>query len=302
MTGSQGSVTVIVPSRGRHHLATMVIARLTELGCQVILVDDGSEPPLALPSHRLLHVLRQDPTGAGAARNRGAAVSSTDWICFSDSDVFWNEVTLSRLRELVATTPPRVWTIGEIHMPPSERTITANWMRALQDESRPPAGSDECWMATGLLLCRRVEFLGLGGFTSLLGGSGGEDLELGVRARGTGIRIVFDPEWVALNYDRPFTFSRLVDRQMNYRRQRQALFSHGLPVQDWMALGPPRLHHRALAFLGTDSVIRLLSYIGGKESSPPIDAACRFLFRASMSARTRTRSSMPTESKPGALS
>jgi hypothetical protein len=142
-------------------------------------------------------------------------------------------------------------------------------------------------MATGLLLCRRAEFLRFGGFTNLLGDSGGEDLELGIRARAAGIWIVFDPAWTALNCDRPFSFSRLIDRQENYGRQREALISHGLPVGDWMALSPFKIRHRAIAFLGKDSTVRVLSYIGDKKSPHPIGSAFSILLRASMSARMR---------------
>jgi hypothetical protein len=142
-------------------------------------------------------------------------------------------------------------------------------------------------MATGLLLCRRAEFLRLGGFTNLLDDSGGEDLELGVRARTAGIRIVFDPEWVAVNCDRPFSFSRLLKRQENYRRQRNALMSHGLPVYDWMELRPLKVHHRAIAFLGNDAVVRLLSYLGDKKGSQSASAAFGVILRASISARMR---------------
>ena len=288
MIPSKGSFTVVVPCRGRHDLVTQVVGRLVALGCPTVLVDDGTEPPLRPESHPLLTVLRQEPSGAGLARNHGVtAASNSEWVCFTDSDALWGEHTRLHVDHLLTATPKGTWVCGELLLPDNERSITANWMRRLQSGSRPPPGSSDIYLATGLLLCRREEFIASGGFIPSLGGSGAEDLELGQRFREAGGRSVFDPEWTALNYDRPFTFRRLVARQENYLRQRAELQARGVDVGDWMLLGRPGLRHRPLGFLGSDVVIRIVDAVGSLPDANGVGRLTEPVLRGTVSARMR---------------
>lgn len=63
--------------------------RNTPPGAQVIVVDDGSDPPVdrsTLPSDARLQVVRCEQRGVSAARNAGVAVASAAFVAFLDDD------------------------------------------------------------------------------------------------------------------------------------------------------------------------------------------------------------------------
>jgi GT2 family glycosyltransferase len=79
---------------------------------RVIIVDDGSTPPLAesiaeLTTNRRVHLLRHDDsTGPAAARNAGVASSDADYIVFVDDDVAPNSTFVeSHLRSVTSGSP-----------------------------------------------------------------------------------------------------------------------------------------------------------------------------------------------------
>ena len=64
---------------------------------EVIIVDDGSEPALELPSHLeapSVRLLRQSNQGAAAARNTGIDAAQGEWIAFLDADDYWEDIRL----------------------------------------------------------------------------------------------------------------------------------------------------------------------------------------------------------------
>lgn len=92
-------LSVVIPTRGRPErvracLASLAGAAAPDGGWEVIVVDDGSEPPLE-PQLRLgaagsgrpaVRVVRQLPAGLNAARNRGVAEARGELIAFLDDD------------------------------------------------------------------------------------------------------------------------------------------------------------------------------------------------------------------------
>lgn len=87
-------LTVVIPAFSRPgHLqrALSSIAAQDVRPRQVVVVDDGSDPPLSIPCNLLegttLSVLRQPVNrGAAAARNLGLRAADSDWIAFLDCD------------------------------------------------------------------------------------------------------------------------------------------------------------------------------------------------------------------------
>lgn len=94
---ARAPVSVIVPYYQTH--SAELPMTLAALECQtyprdmfeVIIVDDGSEPPLTLPPSTLLNVrvVRQERRGFGRARarNTGARIAAHDILLFLDSDM-----------------------------------------------------------------------------------------------------------------------------------------------------------------------------------------------------------------------
>ncbi|MGA4987694.1 glycosyltransferase family 2 protein [Nonomuraea bangladeshensis] len=85
-------VSVIIPAYGAQHKLDLVLrglarqtypAELTE----IIVVDNGSSPPLRLPGDSAARLIRCDRPGRAAARNAGLAEATGDVIHWLDSDV-----------------------------------------------------------------------------------------------------------------------------------------------------------------------------------------------------------------------
>ena len=90
-------VSVIVPTHGREDLvlrAVSSVLRQSVESIEVIVVDDGSAPPIDFPSdlrdERLRVVRRTQNCGAAAARNTGVENARGDWLAFLDSDDVWH--------------------------------------------------------------------------------------------------------------------------------------------------------------------------------------------------------------------
>jgi glycosyltransferase involved in cell wall biosynthesis len=89
--GCVPTIAVIIPVHNRTELLGRSLSSVLDQASPSIaiyVVDDGSEPPLALErTWPRVHVLRVPHCGASAARNAGvAAASDSDWVTFLDSD------------------------------------------------------------------------------------------------------------------------------------------------------------------------------------------------------------------------
>ena len=98
------AVTVIIPTRNRPDLLyfTLIsVLRQRDVDLRVVVVDDASTNGVASvvsrcddPRVRVArHVVRK---GVSAARNRGAAEATTDWVAFCDDDDLWSPDKLHR--------------------------------------------------------------------------------------------------------------------------------------------------------------------------------------------------------------
>lgn len=101
-------ITVVIPTHGRQtSLAIAVNSALVqgERCAEVIVVDDGSSPPIearALSEDPRLRVVRHAVNrGASAARNTGVAAAGTEAIAFLDSDDAWVAGKLERQAALL---------------------------------------------------------------------------------------------------------------------------------------------------------------------------------------------------------
>jgi glycosyltransferase involved in cell wall biosynthesis len=116
-------VTVVVPTRDRPELlqrALRSIITQSHTALEVVVVDDGSEPPVSLSPEfardSRVRLVRLDiPDGASGARNRGLAEGHGDFITFLDDD---DEFTVDRLGdglEALKASPPSVAAVASGH-------------------------------------------------------------------------------------------------------------------------------------------------------------------------------------------
>jgi hypothetical protein len=97
-------VTVVIPTRNRPRLlATRALpTALAQEGVaiEVIVVDDGSEPPVEVPGDPRARLIRHSiPRGVAAARNAGIGAAEGEWVAFLDDDDLWSPL---KLREQLA--------------------------------------------------------------------------------------------------------------------------------------------------------------------------------------------------------
>ena len=94
MSNEQALVSIIIPSRNRPELAKAAARSAldqTYRNIEVIVVDDGSEPPLGLDIQdaRLKLVRNEKSVGGAAARNIGLSNASGDFLCLLDDDDYY---------------------------------------------------------------------------------------------------------------------------------------------------------------------------------------------------------------------
>jgi len=121
-------ISVIVPARNRAGLLRRSIARLASqtlpAECyELIVVDDGSEPPLPeadiAPQGVSFRLFRQPPRGPAAARNRGVAAARGEVIVFTGDDILVPENFLEAHLNWHQRHPsPWEGVIGRVDWPP----------------------------------------------------------------------------------------------------------------------------------------------------------------------------------------
>jgi glycosyltransferase involved in cell wall biosynthesis len=109
-------VTVVVPTHNRSALLALTLRSVLwqrHVDLEVVVVDDGSTDDTAqvvagLGDPRIRRVHHPTPQGVSAARNRGIAEASGDWVAFVDDDDLWAPDKLARQLQAARDTG-RAW-------------------------------------------------------------------------------------------------------------------------------------------------------------------------------------------------
>src|SRR5690348_4708035 len=138
-----------------------------------------------------------EPAGAGpaAARNLGAARCEAEVLVFVDSDVEVHPEALARIEEHFAADPELAAVFGAYDDDPAHPALTSRYRNLLHHHVHSvAAGAAETFWA-GLGAVRRERFEAAGGFDAArFPDASVEDIELGMRLRRDGARIVLDPQ------------------------------------------------------------------------------------------------------------
>lgn len=139
----------------------------------------------------------EEPAGAGpaAARNLGAARCEADVIVFVDSDVEVHPEALALIERRFAADRGLAALFGAYDDDPEHPALTSRYRNLLHHQVHAEgAGEAETFWA-GLGAVRRERFEAAGGFDAdLFPTASVEDIELGMRLRRGGGRIVLDPD------------------------------------------------------------------------------------------------------------
>lgn len=179
-------VSVVIPSHNRLpllHECLDALERQTILpGCfEVVVIDDGSLPPYPDDLGRFrsafpVRVLHQPPSGPAAARNRGVREARAELVALLDDDCrpepAWLETLLTEFQQ-----HPAALLGGTVYNGLSD-DLQAQASHLILDivydyfnAPTSPAG----FLASNNILCRRDDYLCLGGFDESFRVAGGED-------------------------------------------------------------------------------------------------------------------------------
>ena len=158
-------VSVIVPVfNGETHLAAALDSVLAQrVPLDLLVVDDGSTDGTSDVLRGFgdrVRSVRQEHSGAAAARNRGLALARGSLLAFLDADDLWTAGKLARQIETLRAVPNLEAVFGHMVEFYSDE-LTASERAALQCNSAPAPG-----YTAGTLLIRRAAFARVGPFST----------------------------------------------------------------------------------------------------------------------------------------
>ncbi|WP_026910865.1 glycosyltransferase family 2 protein [Patulibacter minatonensis] len=155
----------------------------------VVVVDDGSPTPVALPPERegRIRLVRLDErSGPGAARNAGVAAlaPAVDLVAFCDHDDVWSHGYLAAHARALAHHPEASILTGDtLIVGPDDRVTGEQWQGLHRGGHRPelvlPTIYERHPLCTSATVVRRSAFDDVGGFDASLPQA--EDLDLWLR-------------------------------------------------------------------------------------------------------------------------
>jgi serine acetyltransferase/GT2 family glycosyltransferase len=207
-------LSVIIATYNRAELLSGLLAQLARQtlspqAFEVVVVDDGSSPPVAPRLSELrpafgLRTITQPNAGAAAARHAGALQAHGETLVLLDDDMEIPENFLAAHLARHRSGESRV-VLGHIRPAPREshppvfQRYHAAKIDARSDEFQ--SGRDRprgIHLYTGNVSLRAADYLRVGGFDPALRRS--EDVELGVRLEESGAEFVFAPEAYSVHH------------------------------------------------------------------------------------------------------
>lgn len=151
-------LTVVMPIYNRPDSTLRAIGSVLDqdfADLEIVVVDDGSAPPFALPAafasdRRIVLVRHQTNRGAAAARNTGMARARGRWVAFLDSDDLWLPGSLApRFAEAQASSPGdrlTVWAAAFMMVDAARGPLEIRYPMASAD---PIDFASGCWLSAG---------------------------------------------------------------------------------------------------------------------------------------------------------
>lgn len=191
-------LTVIVPfhdNAGQLELCLAALAAST-VEHELICVDDASRDPRAIAAaeRATRHCVRLERnSGPAVARNAGAKLATTDTLVFVDSDCVVTPRTLEQMRDALAAEPGVAALFGSYDDAPASPGLVTEYRNLLHHwtHHHGPREASTFWAGCGAI--RKSAFDAVGGFDERYRRPSIEDIELGMRLRAAGHRIVLLP-------------------------------------------------------------------------------------------------------------
>ena len=149
----------------------------------------------SVPPDELVVVSEPPMAGPAAARNAGVGTTTSTVVAFVDADVVVHRDALSRLRTAFDVDPDLAAAFGSYDDAPEAPGLVSRFRNLLHHHvhSSSPGPAQTFWAGLGAV--RRERFDAVGGFDAeRFAAPSVEDIDLGMRLRAAGGRIVLDPE------------------------------------------------------------------------------------------------------------
>jgi glycosyltransferase involved in cell wall biosynthesis len=208
--------SIVIPTYNRKPILVKCLQALEQQtldeAYEVVVVDDGSADGtvewLNQSSQIFPHVrlLQQHHQGPAAARNLGVEQAAGDTIVFIDSDLVVTEIFLEAHTKAMAQAQQsfghnRLFTYGAV--------INTSNFDAPTAEAYKITDFSAAYFATGNVMISRQWLLQAGLFDTQFSLYGWEDLELGIRLKKLGLKLVKVPEAVGYHWHPAFTLNQL---------------------------------------------------------------------------------------------
>jgi GT2 family glycosyltransferase len=194
--------SILIPVRNDpEHLAACLLALRGQdaSDCEVLVADDGSEPPVAaeqLPQvGARFQVVRLAPRGPAAARNVLADRATGEYLFFLDADTQPHPGMLQRARRVIADDPAIQSFFGSYDDAPAWPSLVSVYRNLLHHHVHQRSAGQEVstfWCGCGVI--RRSTYLECGGMSESFRTPAIEDVAFGMRLHDRGIptRIIGD--------------------------------------------------------------------------------------------------------------
>jgi len=208
------ALSVVIPTRNRPASLAETVSclsrqELSRSAFEIVVVDDGSVPPVVLsqnePGTRLT-VIRRSSGERSGARNAGSAAARGEIIVFVDDDITVRSDFLERHLNAHQRWPGGL-VVGSVVLPKEETTTPFVRFRQMLErngipEHEGPTEIPNLCTAANMSIARD-DFQAIGGFDSDI--VSGEDQDFALRHRRRGGTIAFLPEAVATHRDTALT-------------------------------------------------------------------------------------------------
>jgi len=213
----QPDIAVVVPTHNRPAgLARLIkglrAQTLDRARFEVVVVDDGSDPPQAVePGDLRLRVIRHETArGPSATRNSGWRGTASSMVAFIDDDCVPVGGWLEAILDSVDGDPAAVVVQGPVGPPPRDPTQRTPLTHTI-DVTGPSRLFVSCNIAFSRDLLHRT-----GGFDESFLRACGEDVELGARVRKAGARVQWADGAVVHHELRPLGLPGVLRKTLNW--------------------------------------------------------------------------------------
>jgi glycosyltransferase involved in cell wall biosynthesis len=174
------------------------LSAASQKGVEIIVVDDCStdHTPIVAAAHTQVRVVRMERnSGPAAARNRGASEARGSIIFFVDADVVVALDSIDRVARTFAQHPDVAAVFGSYDAHPAAKGTVSQYRNLLHHFVHQHANQEASTFWAGCGAIRRSVFEVVGGFDAArFRFPSIEDIELGLRVRRAGYRILLDKQ------------------------------------------------------------------------------------------------------------